>query len=77
MEMLVDIYGIIASLLVFISFLPKDIKIIRWLNLIGSIFFIIYAVNINAIWTAVTNIGLFFVQTYHLTKIFREERKKK
>lgn len=75
MEAFIETCGITASLLVFISFLPSDIKIIRWLNLIGSIFFVIYGVNIGAIWTAVTNGGLFFVQAYHLIRIYRKEKR--
>lgn len=75
METFIEISGIIASLLVFVSFLPSDIKIIRWLNLVGSIFFVFYGVNIGAIWTAVTNGGLFFVQAYHLIRIYRKEHK--
>lgn len=72
---LIEICGFIATVLVFVSFLPTDIKLIRWMNLFGSIFFIIYGFNVGAIWNGLTNLGLFFVQTYHLIKIYKEGKK--
>ena len=74
---LVEICGVIATILVFVSFLPTNIKWIRWLNLAGSVFFIIYGFNVGAIWNGVTNVGLLFVQIFHLSKIYYKERKKK
>ena len=72
---LIEICGFIATVLVFVSFLPTDIKLIRWMNLFGSIFFIIYGFNVGAIWNGLTNLGLFFVQTYHLIKIYKGGKK--
>ena len=72
---LIEICGFIATVLVFVSFLPTDIKLIRWMNLFGSIFFIIYGFNVGAIWNGLTKLGLFFVQTYHLAKIYKGGKK--
>lgn len=73
---IIEICGLIATVLVFVSFLPSDIKLIRWINLFGSIFFIIYGFNVGAIWNGLTNLGLFFVQIYHLIKIYTGGNKK-
>lgn len=73
----IEFCGAVATILVFVSFLPTNIKWIRWLNLAGSVFFIIYGFNVGAIWNGVTNVGLFFVQAFHLTRIYYKERKKK
>ena len=77
MQNIIEICGGIATLLVFISFLPTNIKLIRWLNLFGSIFFIIYGFNVGAIWNGLTNLGLFFVQIFHLARIYYKERNDK
>lgn len=77
METFIQICGGIATFLVFISFLPTNIKWIRWLNLVGSIFFIIYGFSVGAYWNGLTNVGLFFVQAFHLIRIYYLERKNK
>jgi len=74
MDLFIQICGIIATILVFVSFLPANIKTIRWLNLIGSVFFVIYGFSVGAIWNGLTNAGLLFVQAYHLRKIYRKEK---
>ena len=68
---LIEATGLIATFLVFISFLPKNILFIRWANLIGSIFFVIYGFGIGAFWTGALNLGLIFVQLYHIIKLYR------
>lgn len=73
--MWLEIAGLIATTLVFISFLPKGVKPIRWFNLIGCIFFVIYGFGISAFWTGFMNFCLIFVQIYHLIKIYKDERK--
>lgn len=71
---IIELFGLLASVLVFVSFLPSNIRMIRWLNLVGSVFFVIYGFNIGATWTALTNLGLLFVQGYHLCKIYRRKK---
>lgn len=72
--MLLEIAGFIATTLVFISFLPKGVKPIRWFNLIGCIFFVVYGFGIGAFWTGFMNFCLIFVQIYHLVKIYKKEK---
>lgn len=63
---MIELIGFIATTIICISFIPKNVKIIRWLNLIGSIFFIIYGFTIGAFWTGFMNICIIFIQLYHL-----------
>lgn len=72
----IEICGLVATFLVFISFLPKGVKIIRWFNLFGSIFFVIYGLGIGAFWTWFMNACLIIVQIYHLIKIYRSNNGK-
>ena len=72
---LIEITGLIATLIVFVSFIPKNILFIRWANLIGSVFFVIYGFGIGAFWTGFMNLCLIFVQAYHLIKIYNEREK--
>lgn len=71
---MIEASGLIATLLVFVSFLPKNIVVIRFANLIGSIFFVIYGFGIGAFWTGFMNGSLIFVQIYHLIKIWKEKK---
>ena len=74
MNSFVDACGLVATLLVFVSFLPKNIVFIRIANLVGSIFFVIYGFSIGAFWTGFMNAALIVVQAYHLTKIYLERK---
>lgn len=67
---MLELAGFIATTLVFVSFLFTNVKWIRWLNLIGSLFFVIYGFGIGAFWTGLMNAGLIGVQIYHLYKIY-------
>lgn len=67
---MLELFGFIATLLVFVSFIFTDVKLIRWVNLVGSIFFVLYGFGIGAFWTGVMNFGLVFVQGYHLIKLY-------
>ena len=66
---MIESTGIIATIMVFISFIPNNVYAIRIFNLIGSIFFVVYGFGIGAIWTGILNFGLIFVQAYHLYKL--------
>ena len=66
---MLEIFGILATISVFVSFLFSNVKLIRWFNLFGSICFVIYGFGIGAIWTGVLNFGLIFVQLYHLNEL--------
>lgn len=44
--------------------------------MVGSVFFVIYGFGIGAFWTGALNLGLIFVQLYHLIKLYRNKYKK-
>ena len=73
---MIELVGFIATTLICISFIPKDIRIIRWLNLIGSIFFVIYGFTVGAFWTGIMNIAIIIIQLFHLNKIRKEQNGK-
>ena len=60
-------YG--ASFFVVLSFVLKDIKKIRIVNLIGCILFVIYGVYSDYLWPIIIpNAILCVIQAYHLLK---------
>lgn len=71
---MLEIFGILATISVFVSFLFSNVKLIRWFNLFGAICFVIYGFGIGAIWTGVLNFGLIFVQIYHLNKLRKNQK---
>ena len=75
-EAILQSFGLVATFLVFISFLPKGIKPIRWFNLLGSIFFVVYGFGIGAFWTGFLNSCLIGVHIYHLVKIYKGKEEK-
>jgi heme exporter protein D len=66
---LVQCLGYLASVLVAISFLMKSINKLRFVNMVGSICFVIYAVAIHAIPVALINLFTVCVNVYYLTQI--------
>ncbi len=65
--------GIIASLLVLISFLFNDIIKIRVINIIGCIIFVIYGIMINSFSVWFLNSALLIVHIYHLIRDKKEK----
>ena len=71
---MIEVCGLLATLLVFVSFLPKNIMFIRVMNLIGSIFFVVYGFGVGAFWTGFMNACLIAVHAYHIIKIMRNKK---
>lgn len=65
--------GIISSLLVLISFLFNNMKIVRIVNIIACIVFIIYGISINSFSVIFLNGALIIV---HIVKIIKEKGNK-
>ncbi len=70
-----DFMGYAASFFVVLSFLLKDLRKVRIVNLIGCVLFVIYGVmkgegNWSAMYwpVIIPNLILCFVQLYHLLK---------
>lgn len=63
-----EILGIIAGIIVLISFVPQNIKYIRIINIIGCICFVIYGIGIKSISIWLTNAILGIIHIYQLKK---------
>jgi len=65
-----EMVGYLASLVVLISFLMKDIRSLRIVGTIGCILFTIYGFILPAIsWPLIiTNVAITFINSYYLLK---------
>lgn len=70
----IEIIGIIANLLIVIGFMFKDIKVIRTLNLIGSILYVAYGFLIHSFSCWSLNILMIFIQVYYLFRLRRNSK---
>ena len=62
-----NIFGYIAMTLLVISFIPKQIKTVRTVNLIACMFFVVYGILLNWAWPIIiSNVAVCCVQAYHL-----------
>lgn len=63
----IEVIGYIAMLFLVISFIPKQLKLIRIINMIGCLFFVAYGVLLGWKWPLIISNGLIAViQLYHL-----------
>lgn len=67
-----EIVGIVAGVLIIISFLMKGEMKIRAVNIIGAVLFVVYGVLISSISVMFLNIGLFVVQGIKLYQLRKE-----
>lgn len=72
MNLYVEIFGYVGTLLVFISMTMSSMKKLRILNILGSIITVIYSVIISAYPIVFLNLGLSLVNLY---KLFSEGKK--
>ncbi|GAA4845781.1 hypothetical protein [Algivirga pacifica] len=64
----IEYVGYLASAFVFLSFLMKDVKRLRVINIVGCSFFTFYGV-LGGYWPVViTNVAIAFVNGYHILK---------
>lgn len=64
----IEILGTLASILVLISFMMKNEKMIRSVNIIGAIVFVVYGLCIKAFSVWFLNGALCLVHSYYLLK---------
>lgn len=69
-----EIIGVIASVIVLISFVMNGEKKIRIINIIGAILFIVYGILINAFSVWFLNGALLFVHVYKLIKLNKDNK---
>lgn len=68
-QLLYELIGYAASILVAISLTMRSLLRLRWVNLIGSIFFTIYGVLIGAYPVAAVNLFIVFINLYYLRQM--------
>ena len=69
---MIEILGIVASLFIIAAFMFKDVRIIRILDAVGAILYIIYGVLIRSFSNILLNGFLVAIQIYHLYKLSKK-----
>lgn len=72
---MIDIVGYIGMGFVLLSFLMKDVKWIRIVNMIGGVLSCVYGIVTKTIPTAALNGALIIINLVYLIIIFRKEKK--
>jgi uncharacterized membrane protein len=72
-ELLIQVTGYLASLLLALSLLVTNDLRFRWLNTGGCLAFIVYGLLIGAFPILLTNGILFFINVFALVKIYRKK----
>jgi len=75
-EFIREMVGILAGLLILCSFVFKNVKTIRIVNIFAAIAFIVYGVLMNSYSLIIMNSILVLIHIYYLIKIFKEEKEK-
>lgn len=65
---MIEVIGVLASVIVLISFLMKNIKLIRIINIVGAVLFVIYGICIHSIATGFLNGALIVIHLIYLIK---------
>lgn len=66
-------FGYLASLCLIVALLVSNDLKFRWFNTLGNIFFIAYAVILQAIPVMITNLILLCINAYYLIKVYRRQ----
>lgn len=72
----IEVIGVVASLMVLASFLMKDILVVRLVNIVGAIIFIVYGILIGAFATWFVNAALIVVHVIYIIKDLKEKKQK-
>ena len=74
---MIDIVGYIGMGFVLVSFLFKDIRWVRIVNMIGAVLSLVYGILSKTLPTALLNGSLFVINSIYLTVSFTREHKAK
>lgn len=74
MENNVEVLGLLATLLVVVSFLFQSVVLIRVVNMIGAVLFVAYGLLIHSPSVAIVNMVVIVVQVLQLVKLWRKAR---
>lgn len=69
-----EIIGIVGTLFIMLSYAQSNVKILRTINLIGCVLFIVYGVCINSLSTVILNAMCFIVNVF---KMIQESKHQK
>jgi len=59
--------GYLASLVLIVSFMMKNVSTLRIINSIGAILFVVYGIMLNISWPIIiTNVFILFANIYYL-----------
>ena len=72
LQQIAPLFGYLASLALIIALLVNNNLKFRWFNTAGNIFFIVYAIIINAYPVLVTNLILIGINIIYLIKVYRK-----
>jgi len=67
----IEILGLVATLLVLVSYMWSKLKVLRYINIVGSILFVIYGLMIDSYSVWILNGGCILV---HIYKLIYDER---
>jgi hypothetical protein len=65
--------GYLASGLVLLSFLMKEMTTLRLVNILGCLAFVAYGILLNSWPIIITNVAISCVNTFYLIKSYREK----
>ena len=66
--------GIVATIFVLCSFVSKNITVVRSVNIVGSIIFVVYGLLIGSLSVWLLNLCCAGLNIYHLIRIRQEKR---
>lgn len=70
---LTEMLGYAASVIVAVSFVVGDVRLLRVFNSIGAVGFVIYGLLIGSYPVALLNGFIVIVNLYHIIKLLREK----
>lgn len=68
---LTDYIGYVASIIIMVSFTMKNVRLLRIVNTIGCLCFIVYAILIDSTPALITNVFVASVNIYYLYQLFK------
>ena len=74
-KLLLELFGYLGTALVLLSFIMRDIKWLRIVNISGSVISMTYALIINTMPVAVLNGSLILINAVQLARLLRKARK--
>lgn len=63
-----ELIGLAATVFVLLSFLAREPRKIRKINIIGACLFVTYGARIKALSTCLLNLALIFIHIYYLRR---------